>query len=158
MHVWIRTFTYDVRVQSLYVNTKGFQPREGRRIYTQRKNSERMASLIGSKLAKISWKLDRVEKNRYNLAFSSQNQLQCQLGQSIAGLLACVLYLVSEWDWFWTKSAQIYLILARTHRKIFQTMRFSESYEWSMLKIMLHIVGYGKRNNNKKMGMSFPLI
>ena len=32
MHVQIRDFTYDVRVQNLYVNTEKIQPREGRRI------------------------------------------------------------------------------------------------------------------------------
>ena len=43
--------------------------------YGKKKQSVRMASLIGSNLAKINRKLDRVEKNRCTSALSSQNQL-----------------------------------------------------------------------------------
>ena len=54
-HGAVPTTVVTVRVQSSYVNTEEFQPREGRRIRRE-KNSvrTRMASLIGSKLAKIN--------------------------------------------------------------------------------------------------------
>ena len=53
--IYIRTFAYDVRVQSLYVNTERRIQTEGGQTNTERKHSSvRMASLIDSRLAKIS--------------------------------------------------------------------------------------------------------
>ena len=75
-------FTYDGRVQSVPgISLDTRISAEGAQTNTERINSVRMASLIGSKVAELSSELDRVDKVRYTLVFSSQNQLRSQPGQ-----------------------------------------------------------------------------
>ena len=71
-----------------------------------------MASLIGSKLAKISLKAQRRLKQVYLGLFEPKSDTMS--AWPIAGLLGCVLYLFLECNWFWPKSGQVYLILAKT--------------------------------------------
>ena len=72
MHVRIRTFPYDVRVQSLYVNTEDFQPREGRRIRKQKTVYVYCLSDWFKIAQNQSKARQRVEKNRYTLAFRAK--------------------------------------------------------------------------------------
>ena len=100
----VRTFTDAVRVQSLYVVIYRRISTKGGQTHTERKNSARMASLIRSKLAKISRKLDRVEKNRWYLDLFEPKSGTMSNWPIIEDLLGCVLYLFLEFNWFWPKS------------------------------------------------------
>ena len=82
-------------------------------MHTERKHSSvPMTSLIGSKLAEISRKLDRVELRKNTGLFEPKSVTMS--AWPIAGLLGCVLYLFLACNWIWPQSGQVYLILAKT--------------------------------------------
>ena len=76
------------------VYTQKLQPRDRRpQTHTQRKNSSvRMASLTGSKFAKISW--ERVDQCRYTFPFRVKIRYDVSLAQSWSPGLRIVLFLV----------------------------------------------------------------
>ena len=93
MYFYVASTTYEYRV----LMQKDFN--RGRADAYEEKTTvyvlvRRMTSLIGSELARISRKLDRVEKVTYTVAFSSHKiSHELRYPWPIAGLLGCVLYL-----------------------------------------------------------------
>ena len=68
--------------------------------------------MIGSKFAKNSWKLDRVDKTRCTWRFQAKNRCDVTLANHRAP--GVWLVLVLQCTCFWHQSYQVYLILAKT--------------------------------------------
>ena len=87
----------------------------GRRADTnaKKKSNVRMASLIGSKLATISWKLDP-QKKQSGIPSRFRAKISYRMSAwPTAGLLQCVLYMFVACNWFRLKSGQVYLIVVK---------------------------------------------
>ena len=94
----ITYFTYDVWVQSWYVNTEEFPPREGGRIHTERKNS--------LKVGRNQLKSRPSGNKEVYLSLFEPKPVTTSVWPR-TGLLGCALYLVLEFSWSWPKSGQV---------------------------------------------------